>query len=245
MPRLIRTAVAAAASQASRMQIVRGLAGTDVSLDCMCKDGPSAFRALDDFRSELLITDAFLPGMDGQALAKRALCSFSLCVRPAVLILYDDHYALPERDLLERCGAVFLSRFAAPEDFVSAVKQLQKDDLRFTQQETRRMDMLLDSLGVPDHPGREYLKKAVLLCAADQRFRHRMGDLLYPKANTTCSMRVRQAERAMRHVIGLAWQSNKFDNQYRVFADTVDAGRGQPTCSEMILRLADILRLEG
>ena len=49
----------------------------------------------------------------------------------------------------------------------------------------------------------------------------------------------------MRHAIDLAWQSNQFENQYRIFADTVDAGRGQPTCGEMISRLADILRLEG
>ena len=68
---------------------------------------------------------------------------------------------------------------------------------------------------------------------------------LYPRIGEAFGMNTRQVERAMRHVIGLAWQSDKFDNQYRIFADTVDAGRGQPTCSEMISRLADILRLEG
>jgi hypothetical protein len=52
-------------------------------------------------------------------------------------------------------------------------------------------------------------------------------------------------ERAMRSAISAAWRSNQFENQYRIFADTVDAGRGQPSCGEMIACLADILRLEG
>lgn len=227
------------------MQITRRLADAGISLDCMCEDGSSAFRALADFRSDLLVTDAFLPGLDGQALAKRILCSLSLPVRPAILILHDAHYPLPDGDLLERCGAVVLSRFASPEDFISAVNRLREKEICFPDQEIQRMDILLDALGVPVHPGRECLKQAALLCAADQRFRHRMGALLYPKIGEACAMNARQVERAMRHVIGLAWQSDKFDNQYRIFADTVDAARGQPTCSEMISRLADILRLEG
>ena len=44
----------------------------------------------------------------------------------------------------------------------------------------------------------------------------------------------------MRHAIDLAWRSDQVDNQYRIFADTIDARRGQPTCGEMISRLADI-----
>ena len=245
MSRLIRTAVAAAASQASRLQIVRGLADAGVSLDCMCEDGSSVLRALNDFRPDLLAVDMFLPGMDGQSLAKHALCSLSLPVRPAVLILRDEHYPIPDGNLLESCGAVLLGQASSPEAFVSTVNQLRRNEIRFTDQEAQRTEMLLDALGVPAHPGRECLKRAVLLCAADQRLRHRMGMQLYPRIGEAFGMNTRQVERAMRHVIGLAWQSDKFDNQYRIFADTVDAGRGQPTCSEMISRLADILRLEG
>ena len=245
MPRRIRTAVAAAASQSSRMQIIRGLADSGVALDCMCEDGPSALRALAGFRPDLLAVDAFLPGMDGQALARRALCSFSLPVRPAVLILHDGHYPLPEGELLRCCGAAFVDHHASPADFTSAVELLCREEIRFTDQEKQFVDTLLDALGVPAHLGRECLKMSVLLCAADQRLEHRMSTQLYPKIGEACGINARRAERAMRHAIDLAWQSDKFDNQYRIFADTVDAGRGQPTCGEMILRLADILRLEG
>ena len=74
---------------------------------------------------------------------------------------------------------------------------------------------------------------------------NRITKELYPGVAKRFDTSASKVERAMRHAIGLAWQSDKFDNQYQIFADTVDAGRGQPTCGEMISRLADILRLEG
>jgi len=243
--RAIRTAVAAAVSHASRMQIVRGLADAGVHLDRLCDDGSSALRALRDFRPDLLVADAFLPGMDGQSLAKHALCSFELPVRPAVLLLYDGHYPLPEGEYLRRHGAALLNHCASLTDFISAVERLRSEEICFTDRELQSAAMLLDALGVPEHLGRDCLKLAVLFCAVDQRLERRMGAQLYPKVGEACGVSARQVERSIRHVIDLAWRSDKFDNQYRIFADTVDAGRGQPTCGEMILRLADILRLEG
>lgn len=244
LPRSIRTAVAAV-SQASRAHIARCLADADIALDCMCNDGPSALRALVQFRPELLVTDAFLPGMDGQTLAKHALYGFRMPVRPAVIILHDSHYPLPESELLYSRGALILKKNASPADFTDAVTHLRSTELHFTSSELQTAETLLDALGVPEHIGRECLRTAALLCAADQRLEHKLSVQLYPKVGEACGISPRQAERAMRHAIDLAWKSDKFDNQYRIFADTVDAGRGQPTCGEMILRLADILRSEG
>lgn len=244
MSRLIRTAVAAA-SETSRAHIARCLADADVALDRMCDNGSSALHALLGFRPDLLVTDAFLPGMDGQALAKHALCSFRLPVRPAVIILHDSHYPLPEGELLCSCGALVLDPNASPADFTAAVNHLRSAEIRFTNSEFQAAESLLDALGVPEHIGRDCLKTAVLYCAANQHFEHKLSIQLYPEVGEIFGISARQAERAMRHVIDLAWQSDKFDNQYRIFADTVDAGRGQPTCGEMILRLADILRSEG
>lgn len=115
----------------------------------------------------------------------------------------------------------------------------------FPEGQQRRVDQLLDELGVPTHAGRNCLRTAALLCASDERYLYKLSASLYPRTGELCGMNASQVERAMRHAIDLAWQSDKMDNQYRIFADTVDAGRGQPACSEMISRLADILRLEG
>ena len=245
MYRPVRTAVAAAAAESTKRQIVRALAGADVELLDMATDGMCALAALRAHRADLLVTDAQLPGTEGTALARRALGPARLPVRPRILVLYDACFALPERSALAEVGVGFVEKPVSCAAFAAAVRALEVTLPRFAPQERGRAEALLDELGVPAHIGRDCLRAAVLLCAADERLPFNLGRLLYPMAGEICGLSAAQAERAMRHVIGLAWQSDQFDNQYRIFADTVDAGRGQPTCGEMICRLAYILRLEG
>ena len=238
-------AVAASAVESARQQIVRVLADAGVELLGMARDGESALAALRTKRADLLVTDALLPGMEGVALARRALGPAHLPVRPRIIVLFDPCFALSGRQTLEDAGAVFVEKPVSSPAFTAAVRALEVAPPRFSPEEAAQADALLDDLGVPAHRGRSCLRTAVLLCAADERLQHSLGRRLYPLTGEICGMSAAQAERAMRHAIDLAWQSDQFDNQYRIFADTVDAGRGQPTCGEMICRLADILRLEG
>lgn len=245
MPRILETVVAAAAAESVRRALVRTLAQAELRLLAMPRDGFSALEALENFRPDLLICDAQLPVMEGGALVRRALCTPRLDVRPAAILLRDPGFPLPEARKLAMAGARFLLKPLRACDLWEALAALRRERPAFPPQEQRRLDALLDELGVPAHAGRACLRTAVLLCVADARYLHQMGSLLYPRTAELCAMRPNQVERAMRHAIDLAWQSDKFENQNRIFADTVDAGRGQPACSEMIFRLADILRLEG
>ena len=245
MRRTLRTAVAAAAAPGIRQALPGLLAGAGIELIHMAADGASAWKVLADMRPELLVTDAELPRMDGASLARRAICTLELPVRPAALILRWPEFAFPLQAELEAAGAVLLPKPPEPDAFLSAVEQLRSAPPTFLPAEVARTEALLDALGVPAHPGRECLKYAALICAADEGARHALGRRVYPAAGELCKLTAAQAERAMRHAIDRAWQSDKFENQYRIFADTVDAARGQPTCGEMISRLADILRSEG
>ena len=245
MFRPIQTAVAATVGESTRLQIVRALAKADVMLEAMARDGEAALAALRAKRADLLVTDALLPGMEGAALARRALGEAHLPVRPRVIVLFDPCFAFPIRSSLEAGGAVFVEKPVCASAFQSAVHALEIAPPQWSHEELGRADALLDALGVPAHIGRDCLRAAALLCAADERLQHSLVRCLYPMAGEVCCLSAAQAERAMRHAIDLAWRSDQFDNQYRIFADTVDAGRGQPTCGEMICRLADILRLEG
>lgn len=245
MVRPMDTAVAAAASERTRRALPGLLAGAGVELLRLDADGLRAWDSLMRLRPKLLVADAELPWLDGPALALRALGTLALPLRPAVILLRWPEFALPRRSELEALGARILDKPVAPGDFRSAVEELRQSPPDFPARELERMDALLDALGVPAHPGRECLKYAALICAADDGARLSLGRRVYPAAGALAGMSAAQAERAMRHAIGRAWQSDKFDNQYRIFADTVDAARGQPTCGEMISRLADILRSEG
>lgn len=245
MENAIRTVVAAAASREMRRQIVRMLSEADIELKFMAENGLSALRALTDFRPNLLVTEAMLSAMDGVSLAKRALCGFSLPVRPRVILLHETVYPLPERELLVRSGASLLPQPVSGEVFASEAKRLCAAAPTFSPEEEARTLHLLEALGVPAHRGRDCLMTAILFCAADDRLIYNLSGSLYPRVSALYGLNVSQTERAMRHVIDAAWQSDKFDYQYRIFQDTIDAKRGQPTCGEMISRLADILRSEG
>ena len=245
MRRTLRTAVAAAATAGIRRVIPKLMADAKVELVCMASDGVAAWEALKVHRPDLLIAEMELPRMDGASLAQRAICTLDLPVRPAALLLRWPEFSPPQRTVLESAGARFLLKPPAAADFCEAIEQLRAAPPVFLPGECARTEALLDALGVPAHAGRECLKFAALICAADETARHALGRRVYPAAGELCGLTAAQAERAMRHAIDLAWQSDKFENQYRIFADTVDAARGQPTCGEMISRLADILRSEG
>lgn len=245
MSRPMRTAVAAVSIHSVRRQVVHALAVAEVDLLLMAGDALAAFDALAALRPDLLVADVHLPAMEGTALVQQAMRTARLPVRPASIVLYDPQFPLFDRGTLDEMGVRFVQKPVIAKDFSIAVDALRSAPPYFPSAECRRIDALLDALGVPMHIGRECLRTAVLLCASDERCLHHLSATLYPRVGAYCGLSAVQAERAMRHAIGLAWQSDQFDNQYRIFADTVDAGRGQPTCGEMISRLADILRLEG
>lgn len=245
MLRPMRTVLAVAAAPAVRQQLCGALARARLELLEMPSDGVHALTALQKQRPDLLISDMELPALEGHALAERALLSRELPVRPACIVLRYPEFVPPGMDRLQGLGICFLEKPLSGEVLCRAVEELEAAPPVFPEDEAARVEALLSALGVPEHAGRDCLRAAVLLCAGDERYRHDLMKRLYLAAGAICGMNAAQAQRAMRHAIDLAWRSDRFENQYRIFADTVDAGRGQPTCGEMILRLADILRLEG
>lgn len=245
MVRTIRTAIVASVSEQQRQQAIHLLASQNIALLAVADSGCSALRLLAALRPDLLVVDAQLPAMDGAALVRRALCTFSLPVRPTAMLLHYPEFPIADAGALRDAGAVLMEKPVSPVAFAGAIEALQIAPPVFSGAQLQHAGELLDTLGVPEHIGRTCLRTAALLCAADERYLHSLSGRLYPLLARLCHLEIAQAERAMRHAIALAWQSDKFDNQYRIFADTVDAGRGQPTCGEMISRLADILRLEG
>jgi len=108
-----------------------------------------------------------------------------------------------------------------------------------------RLKALLDGLGVPNHPGRACLARAVALVWRDCRRLQSLRRGLYPEVARGLPLSPAQVERAIRHVIDVAWRTGEIERQHRIFGDTIDARRGKPTCGEMIAQLAEELRWEA
>ncbi len=246
MPIPIQTAVAAAATPMVRLQICAALAENGIELSAMTRAALQAQELAAAKRPDLLIVDTELMQLDGISLALRILRDRNLPVRPAVFLLCSEALCLPRRSELESLGAVLIPKPLDAANLHAALERFLAAPLCFPPEEAAKADALLSELGMPSHPGRECLRLAMLLCARNEGLRHRLNERLYPAIAAQMHISAAQTEQAMRHAISLAWQSySHYENQYRIFGDTIDAERGMPTCWEMISRLADILRLEG
>ena len=208
------------------------------------RDAFEGLRLLRLLQPELALADAILPGADGVAFAQE-FSNLPLYVRPPLLLLLLPGAPLIERELLPDLGAAVIEKPATAQSILGAVAALQAKGPVLPPRKAIKLDVLLDALGVPAHPGRDCLRAAVRIVWAD-RFKMRgMARTLYPQAGAACGLTGAQAERAIRHVIDVAFRTGDMVQQQKIFGDTIDARRGRPTCGEMIAQLADILRWEG
>lgn len=189
---------------------------------------------------DLLLADAILPGGDGETLARAALMP-GLSRYADLALLVPRGLTLPGADRLEALGVTLLEAPLTAE----GLTRIGADPGFLPPERAKRLDGLLDQLGVPPHPGRTMLRRAAALVWRDRRRLDNLRDRVYPEAARPLGKSPQQAERAIRHVIEAAWRRGDIEAQNRLFGDTIDARRGRPTCGEMIAQLADILRWEG
>ena len=223
---------------------VSALAQAGFSLVGRASDGASALRLIRSRQCDLVLADAVLPGMDGVALAER-IRALKLNVQPAILLLRVNGCRLPGEDRLGSLGAAALNKPPSGEVLAAALDRLAERGPALPPEISVRLTALMDALGIPGHPGRECLRRAVALVWADRRRLSPLKTRLYPEVARLTGMSPAQAERAIRYVIDAAWRTGDIDRQQQIFGDTIDARRGKPTCGEMIAQLAEELRWEG
>lgn len=237
-------AVAVGLSGRWTLALEAALAENGYALAGRAGDGAAGLRLVQDIQPELVAASAVMPGSDGAAFARR-LRALRLNVRPAVVLLRPPGLYLPGEESL---GALGTAAMDAPPTAVSlrdALARLAGQRLALPPEKSARLEALLDALGVPRHPGRDCLKRAVALVWHDRRRLRTLKEGVYPELARQTGLTPAQAERAMRHAIDEAWRTGEIEQQHRIFGDTIDARRGKPTCGEMIAQLAEELRWEA
>ena len=220
------------------------LAAAGIEIAGCAADGAGGLRLLRRAQPDLAVVRAVMPGIDGAAFARQAR-QLRLGIQPGILLLAPAGLPLPGAAELDALAAAVLIWPAGAGAMAGALARLSRMELAPGQKRAERLEMLLDALGVPEHPGRDCLGRAVALCWRDRRAQERLRDWLYPELARRTGLSAGQAERAIRHVIDAAWRNGEIDQQHRIFGDTIDATRGKPTCGEMIAQLAEELRWEG
>lgn len=101
-------------------------------------------------------------------------------------------------------------------------------------------------LGIPAHlRGYYYLRRAVLLSAADMELVGSVTKLLYPVIAKEYKTTLQRVERAIRNAIEVSWERGNPDVFEDLFGFSRLTGSARPTNSEYIARIADKVRMDA
>ena len=105
---------------------------------------------------------------------------------------------------------------------------------------TRR---ILAELGCPDGLiGHRYAVYAIGLGVEDPKVMDNLSELLYPDIEKRFDTTGTRVERAIRHMIDVAWCRADPDAVDRYFGNTVDPEKGRPTVKAFLVRITYIVR---
>ena len=213
------------------------------------KDGLKVLQKMLAVRPQVVLLDAFMPGLDALAVKQKYTAAgerhTAFFVTGAfqseemVQELLDEGFAyyfvkpFDENVLASRVLKVALGH----EKRVLVQTSVDSDELTVTE--------ILHQIGVPAHiKGYQFLRDAILLTMDEPDYINAVTKRLYPeiaKKNGTTASRV---ERAIRHAIEVAWDRGDVDTLNSYFGYTIHNLRGKPTNSEFIAMIADKMRLD-
>lgn len=105
-------------------------------------------------------------------------------------------------------------------------------------------ELMLD-MGVPAHlKGYHYLRKAIVISQHNLEAVGSVTKLLYPEIAKSFGTTGQKVERAIRSAIEVSWNRGNRKTFERLFGYSAAAGKGRPTNSEYIARIADQIRLD-
>ena len=212
------------------------------------KDGTKVLQKMLAVRPQVVLLDAFMPGLDALAVKQKYTASgethTSFFVTGAfqseemVQELLDEGFAYYfVKPFDEGVLANRVLRMAHGQQNHIIAAAVDSDELKVTE--------ILHQVGVPAHiKGYQFLRDAILLTMNEPDYINAVTKRLYPeiaKKNNTTASRV---ERAIRHAIEVAWDRGDVDVLNRYFGYTIHSLRGKPTNSEFIAMIADKMRLD-
>ena len=109
----------------------------------------------------------------------------------------------------------------------------------------RYVTRIMLDMGIPAHlKGYHYLREAILLSGKDMEAVSSVTKLLYPTVAKRFKTTDQKVERAIRNAIEVSWTRGNVDTFEELFGYSVGTGKGRPTNSEYIARIADKIRLD-
>ena len=203
---------------------------------------------------DLIITDLWLPGIDGIGIIRETVRVID-GERPAFVLLSPINKQSILVEASEAGADLCILRPFEISTFISRITSLlrqrrsrlagKRTSISDSADMEAQVTKIIHQIGVPAHiKGYQYLRTAILMAIDDAEIINSVTKVLYPavakKFNTTTS----RVERAIRHAIEVAWDRGDVDTLNSYFGYTIQNSRGKPTNSEFIAMIADNLRLK-
>lgn len=226
------------------------LRGFGLDVVITAKDGAAVPKNTSKYAPDVLIMDAFMPGLDAIGVLKQ-LEEMGDVKKPVVIVISGSQNEKLETQIITQ-GADYY--FIKPVDFSVLYQRItQLVDWNSSGQAgaVRERDLevmvseVLHQIGVPAHiKGYRYLRYSIILCTNDSSMLGSITKILYPTVAKEFETTPSRVERAIRHAIEVAWDRGDVDVLMSYFGYTIQSDRGKPTNSEFIAMIADKLRLE-
>lgn len=208
--------------------------------------GIAAWECIEQDVPDAVILDLVLPELDGMALLRRIR---TLSAPPQAIVasaFFSHHIA---EDVRATGACAFFTKPVDPQALAERLYRcvcpcISAADLGSSALEGQ-ITAILHELGVPAHlRGYHYLRQAIVFAVNDPDAYSTFTKVLYPAVGKCFGSTGEQVERSIRTAIEQAWLRGDAEVQRHYCGNTIRAGKGKPTSSELISLLADYLRLQ-
>ena len=223
----------------------------DIDVVAVAHDGERGFQLISQHKPQAVVLELFVPVVDGFGVLERLNADPTL-IRPRVLMTtVAAHEHLLNQALLLGADYCVIKPFDI-RTLLDRVRQLVRPgaasgpDLDEQQQAIlKEITRRLAELGVPPHfKGYQYLRDAISIVVQDMAMLSGVTKYLYPTIARRHGSSPQRVERAIRNAIEVTMTRGNLEEIQRVFGYAVDAGKGKPSNSSFIARLADQVRLD-
>lgn len=237
-----------------RNECGRVFEGSGMEVTYTAKDGIKLLEKIEADRPDIVLSDLFMPRLDGIGVMKAARTKMGENT-PLFVIVSNFTSPTLEREVMMSGAAYFAIAPFDAADLADRMLQLcsmngmklpQAQSAQESEEPSLKIQVteILHQIGVPAHiKGYHYLRDSILMAIENPDIINSITKQLYPgvakRYNTTAS----RVERAIRHAIEVAWDRGDVDILNSYFGYTIHNTRGKPTNSEFIAMISDRLRL--
>ncbi len=238
----------------------------DMEIIGIAKDGLEAVEKIKELEPDVAILDVIMPHLDGIGVLESINISSNISKKPMCIMLSAvgqdkitqkaitlgaEYYVVKPFDielLIKRIREIREFRPNLNQNFIS--REHSKPYIKVPEKEgSDHLEVLVTNIihevGVPAHiKGYQYLREAIMMVVNDIEVINQITKSLYPEIAKKFSTTPSRVERAIRHVIEVAWGRGEPQVMENIFGYTVSASKGKPTNSEFIAMISDKLRLE-